>query len=167
MKIAIITAISLISLPAFAGGMNSNSQSGSWSSSGVNIGSALQAPSAIAPGLIASGISCAGSTSVGGSAAGWGVAFGFTRKDDACNAREDAKYIHGVTGSVLAAKERLCAVKEIRAAFARSGEPCAEDRARYASASAKPQTVRRTFRSISECERWVKETGAKAVCRAR
>lgn len=160
MKSITVAILSLLALPAMAE-TNSVSQSGSWSSSGVNIGSAVQAPSAIAPGLIAGGLSCSGSASLGGSASGWGIALGITRKDEACNAREDAKYIHGVTGSVSAAKERLCAVKEIREAFLRAGEPCAVDISRSDARGG------RTFASLEECREWVRATGAKAVCRFR
>ena len=106
----------------------SQSQAGSYSGVNIQQGNGYrQAPSAITPGLIAGGLSCSGSGSLGGSGAGWGLSLGITKEDRYCNAREDAKYIQGVTGSVAAAKERLCDTPEIRRAFARAGQPCAVD----------------------------------------
>ncbi len=129
--VALAAVAALIATAAFAGDTTtSGSQSQAGAYSGVNIKNGngyKQAPSAIAPGLIAGGLSCSGSASVGGSGGGWGLSFGITKEDAACNAREDAKYIHGVTGSQAAAKERLCEQKKIREAFARAGQPCAGD----------------------------------------
>lgn len=125
------SALALLAFPAAAQTVNSGaaSQSGSYSNVSINHGNGYrQAPSAIAPGLIAGGLSCSGSASIGGSGAGWGLSLGITKEDAACNAREDAKYIHGVTGDQLAAKERLCEQPKIRQAFARAGRPCYGDR---------------------------------------
>lgn len=131
-RIAFAAILALIATGAYADESTtvSGSQSQAGASAGVNIQNGngyRQAPSAIAPGLIAGGLSCSGSASLGGAGAGWGVSLGITKEDAACNTREDAKYIHGVTGSAAAAKERLCEQREIREAFARAGQPCAGD----------------------------------------
>lgn len=171
MKIAIALAFALLATPALAQ-TSSGSNSGAWSQSGVNIGSATQAPGAIAPGLIASGLSCSGSASIGGSGAGWGLSLGITKEDRACNAREDAKYIQGVTGSVNAAKARMCMMPDNREAFRLAGEPCPQDVVRSAAssptlASSQP-AVRRTFRSMSECRAWASASGKSAqFCQRR
>lgn len=134
MKLSLCAAALSVMLasPALAQSTNvsSGAQSGSNSSSGVMITnqSHRNASSAIAPGLIAGGLSCSGSASIGGAGAGWGLSLGITKEDRYCNAREDAKYIHGVTGDTGAAKERLCDIMENRRAFARAGRPCAADR---------------------------------------
>lgn len=174
-KFALAIALSVLAIPAYAQSTTtSGSQSGAYSQSGVNIGgSARQAPNAIAPGLIASGLSCSGSASVGGAGAGWGLSFGITREDKACNAREDAKYIQGVTGSVNAAKARLCMQRDNREAFRLAGEPCPQDVVRSASSEptlrgSQPTVTRtRTFSSIAACQKWVNENGIKAQCRVR
>lgn len=131
--VALAAIVALIATGAYADESTtvSGSQSQAGASAGVNIQNGngyRQAPSAIAPGLIAGGLSCSGSASIGGSGAGWGLSFGLTKEDRYCNAREDAKYIHGVTGSMVAAKERMCDIAEVRRAFARAGQPCAQDR---------------------------------------
>jgi hypothetical protein len=135
-------AAALIATTAFADSTTtsgSQSQAGAYSGVSIKNGNGhKQAPSAIAPGLIASGLSCSGSAALGGSGAGWGLSLGITKEDRSCNAREDAKYIHGVTGSQQAAKERLCDEPKIREAFARAGQPCAADSGRvYAAAPAR------------------------------
>ncbi len=89
-----------------------------------NFQSSRSASSAIAPGLFASGLSCSGSATAGGAGSGWGFSLGLTREDSQCNARENAKSVLGLTGDRLAAKEVLCDVPAIRAAFARSRHPC-------------------------------------------
>lgn len=127
MKTIVMLTALLMASSAYA---ENNSTSGSYagSQSGVQINNKAgraQAPTAIAPGLTASGLSCSGSGSVGGSVGGFGLAFGMSREDKYCNAREDAKYIQGVTGDKGAAKERLCDTPEIAAAYARAGRPCA------------------------------------------
>lgn len=83
-----------------------------------------QASAAIAPGLFASGLSCSGSAAAGGAGGGWGISLGLTKEDIQCNARENAKTVLGLTGDRLAAKEVLCDIPAIRAAFARSKHPC-------------------------------------------
>lgn len=149
----------------------SGSQSGAYSQSGVHIGgSPMQAPSAIAPGLIASGLSCSGSASIGGSGGGWGLSLGITKEDRACNAREDAKYIQGVTGSVAAAKARLCMESGNREAYRLAGEPCPQDVVRSAASapalrSSQPR-VARTFSSMEECRAFASRNSGYA-CRAR
>lgn len=146
-RIAIAAALALIATSSYAQTTSSGSSSGAYSQSGVNIGgSARQAPNAIAPGLIASGLSCSGSASIGGAGAGWGLSLGITREDKACNAREDAKYIQGVTGSVPAAKARLCMMKDNREAFRLAGQPCPQDVVRSAASdpslrSSQPRVV--------------------------
>jgi len=116
---------------------------------------------ASAPGLIASGLSCSGSASLGGAGAGWGISLGITKEDRACNAREDAKYIHGVTGDSLAAKERLCAQPEIRSAFLRAGHPCAADAQRVVRT-----TTVQSFKSMAACRRYAAKHPGVA-CRSR
>jgi len=128
--IAFAIAFALAASSAMAqSASGSTSNSGSNSSSGVFMNSKgyRTASSAIGPGLIASGLSCSGSASIGGAASGWGISLGITKPDDNCDTREDAKYIHGVTGDLGAAKERLCDNPKIRAAYARAGRPCAAD----------------------------------------
>lgn len=130
--IVLLAAIMITATSCYTGSAHAenNSTSGSYagSQSGVQINNKAgraQAPTAIAPGLTASGLSCSGSGSVGGSVGGFGLAFGMSKEDKFCNAREDAKYIQGVTGDKGAAKERLCDTPEIAAAYARAGRPCA------------------------------------------
>jgi len=82
------------------------------------------ASSAIAPGLFSSGLSCSGSVSAGGAGGGWGISLGITREDAQCNARENAKSVLGLTGDRIAAKEVLCDIPTVRAAFARANHPC-------------------------------------------
>lgn len=174
-KFAIAVALAVFALPAYAQSTTTaGSQSGAISQSGVNIaGSARQAPNAIAPGLIASGLSCSGSAALGAAGSGWGLSLGLTKEDRACNAREDAKYIHGTTGSINAAKARLCMQKENREAFRMAGEPCPQDVVRSAASSpelrsSQPQVTRvRSFSSVAACEKWVRENGVNAQCRAR
>lgn len=135
MKRIFVLALSAAMLAGTASAQTVNSNSGSnsnanaGSSSGVSISSrsAKNASSAIAPGLIASGLSCSGSAAAGGAGGGWGFSLGITKPDDNCDAREDAKYMQGVTGDIGAAKERLCDNSKIRAAYARAGRPCAAD----------------------------------------
>lgn len=138
MKFAIVTIAALsIAGSAFAQSA-SNSTSVSGSNSGVNITNhaTRNASSAIAPGLIASGLSCSGSAAVGGAGGGWGFSFGLTKNDDACDTREDARYISQLTGDNGAAKERLCDSPKTRAAFARAGRPCSADVARVRTVAA-------------------------------
>lgn len=124
---------------------NSQSQSGSQAVVQQIYGKGHRtASSAIAPGLIASGLSCSGSAVAGGAGGGWGISLGITKQDKDCNIREDAKYVHGVTGDQGAAKEVLCDNPRIRAAFARAGRPCAADMTTYSSvrqAAPEPQRV--------------------------
>lgn len=167
----IAAALTAFSLPAFA-----QSQSGAVSQSGAQAGVYINqpgfrpVPSAIGPGLTASGLSCSGSASIGGSGAGWGLSFGLTRSDKHCDAREDAKYMQAITGNTLAAKARLCMVKENREAFAIAGDPCPQDIAKMASrptrtANAAPQVVR-SFNSMAECEAYARRNPGVA-CRPR
>lgn len=126
----IITTIAALAMASSAFAQSaSNSNSVSGSNSGVNISSrsAKSASSAIAPGLIASGLSCSGSAAVGGAGGGWGFSFGLTKSDEACDTREDARYISTLIGDPGAAKERLCDSPKIRNAFKRAGRPCAGD----------------------------------------
>lgn len=156
----------LISTPALA---ESSSQSGSYSGSqsGVNImnKSGKGVPSAIAPGLAASGLSCSGSAALGGSGSGWGLSLGITKTDTYCNAREDAKYIQGVTGDVGAAKERMCDTPEIAAAYARSGHPCANRNGSAQPAAYHPAQTK-TFSSMKECRAYAADH-AGVTCRAK
>lgn len=171
-----LSALALSTGMSMAQSTTSGSNSGAYSQSGVNIGgSPMQAPSAIAPGLIASGLSCSGSASIGGSGGGWGLSLGITKEDKACNAREDAKYIQGVTGSVRAAKARMCMQPDNREAFRLAGEPCPQDTVRSAASSpslrsSQPQVsqarVARTFKSMAECEQFAASNSGYA-CRAR
>lgn len=173
--LAVAATLALLASPALAqSNTTAGSQSGAFSNSGVNIGgSPMQAPSAIAPGLIASGLSCSGSASIGGSGGGWGLSLGITKEDKACNAREDAKYIQGVTGSVGAAKARLCMQNENRDAFRLAGEPCPQDMVRSAATSpalrsSQPAVTRvRSFANVAACQKWVAENNVNAQCRAR
>lgn len=167
-----VAALALMASPALAqSNTTSGSNSGAYSQSGVNIGgSPMQAPSAIAPGLIASGLSCSGSASIGGSGGGWGLSLGMTKEDKACNAREDAKYIQGVTGSVHAAKARMCMEAANREAFRLAGEPCPQDTVRSAASapalrSSQPR-VARTFSSMAECQKFAAQNSGFA-CRVR
>lgn len=173
MKIVLI-ALSALALSTGVGmaQTTAGSQSGSYSQSGVNIGgSPMQAPSAIAPGLIASGLSCSGSGSIGAAGGGWGLSLGITKEDKACNAREDAKYIQGVTGSVKAAKARMCMQADNREAFRLAGEPCPQDAA-IRSASSAPALrssqprVAQTFNSMAACEQFAASNPGFA-CRKR
>lgn len=165
-KFLILTALfTLIPAAAFAGSTTTaGSNSGAYSQSGVNIGSATPIGTAFAPGLSASGLSCSGSASIGGAGAGWGLSLGITKEDKACNAREDAKYIHGVTGDMGAAKERLCAMPENRAAFLRAGHPCSADlqRVNYAQRT----TVKKSFKSMKACRAYAAKHPGVA-CRAQ
>lgn len=121
----------LLAGPAAAAGSHarsrSNSDSTSQAGSNVNIDnhSYRPVPTAIAPGLAASGLSCNGSTSIGGSGSGFGISFGTTTKDFDCNTRENAKYVLAITHDVPAAKEVMCDIDQVAAAFARVGRPCA------------------------------------------
>lgn len=156
---------------------NNTSQSGSSASVYNNSNNPKQAPGAIAPGLTASGATCLGSTSFGGSFSGFGLVFGTTTAERYCNAREDAKYIQGLTGNNHAAKERLCDTPEIAAAFARSGQPCA-NRGGYVNTASTSGNVRqaaapvnkvvRSFKSMKECQKYVRNNpGSGLACRTR
>jgi len=156
---------------------NNTSQSGSAASVYNNSHNPKQAPGAIAPGLTASGATCLGSTSFGGSFSGFGLVFGTTTAERYCNAREDAKYIQGLTGNNHAAKERLCDTPEIAAAFARAGQPCA-NRGRVINTASAASTTRsaaaptnrvvRSFKNMKECQRYVRSNpGSGLQCRAR
>lgn len=160
MKIILAIALALVATPALADNA-SQSQSGAQAGVFMNSKSAKQAPSAIAPGLAASGLSCSGSAALGGSGGGWGISLGITREDKFCNAREDAKYIQGVTGSIPAAKERLCDTPEIRAAFRRAGQPCAADVA-YRPAPA----VAKSFVNMKQCRAYAADH-LGVTCHAR
>jgi len=167
MRKILLTAVAVLAMvgPTMADGVtsttNSDSSSGAQSSSGIVMNSGKSTGLASAPGLIASGLSCSGSASIGGAGAGWGLSFGITKEDRACNAREDAKYIHGVTGDMSAAKERLCQMPENRAAFLRAGHPCAADTARVSRVA----TVK-SFKNMAACRRYAaKHSGVR--CRSQ
>jgi hypothetical protein len=132
MKLAIFAAaLSLIAAPAFAEGNSSSagSSSGAIAQSGVNIQSGKsyrQVGAAIPPGLAASGISCQGSASAGVGGSGFGVAFGFTKMDNDCTTRENAKIIWSM-GERAGAREVMCDIAQVRAALLRVGRPCIAD----------------------------------------
>lgn len=162
-RLAIIAAITMIPGVAFAQSSESLSQSGSQAYAGINNVShgVRQSASAIAPGLASSGASCRaplisfGYGGVGGAGAG-----GIFTNDGKCDTREDAKYIHGTTGSTNAAKERLCQDRAMRKAFQDAGEPCVADRQRAATvtmAAARPKAPK--FNSLAECEAFAARHG--------
>lgn len=122
-----ILALTSASFAQSTAGSSAGATSGSSSSVAVNNKAYRGTGTAIAPGLASSGISCLASASLGGGWMGGAAALGFTTGDKACNIREDARYINGVTGDRLAAKERLCDSDKIREAFLRAGHPCIED----------------------------------------
>jgi hypothetical protein len=130
---AFLLAFSLLAVPAYSqDASNSNSSSGAMSQSGVNIrygNGHKQVGAAIAPGLAVGGISCQGSVAAGAGGSGWGLSFGMTKMDRDCNLRENARIV-GLMGEVPAAREIMCNVPEVRAAFATVGRPCAADRRR-------------------------------------
>lgn len=170
-RFAIAAACLLLATSAFAetksvseSGSVSQSQSGSQSGVSINTKGTKNVPSAIAPGLSASGLSCSGSASIGSSGGGWGLSFGMTKEDAACNAREDAKYIHGVTGSQGAAKERLCEQKLNREAFRRAGQPCVADQ--RVSNVAQTPVVRRSFKNMRQCRAYA-ATHPGVLCRSQ
>lgn len=138
-SLTIATVAMLFATVAYADS-TSGSQSGAWSQSGVQINnSAGHKPvgAAIAPGLIAGGITCLGSWSIGSGWAGFGGSTGMTYPDRYCNAREDAKYMLLLGSSRAAAKERLCDMPRIRAAYAAAGEPCIRDKSRRVASNGK------------------------------
>ena len=105
----------------------SNSNAGSTSSVTIkNSRGYRQTGTAIAPGLIAGGITCQGSASVGAGGPGWGFSFGSTKMDSDCNTRENAKMV-ALMGERDAAREVMCGIEEVRAAFKRVGRPCIVD----------------------------------------
>ena len=86
-------------------------------------------PGVIAPSLTTTlSETCMGSTSIGVAGAGFGISFGSTWKDDACVRRLDARELRSFGAGLspndailfhFAAKERMCADSEVRAAFER------------------------------------------------
>lgn len=166
---------------AFAQTASNTSASGSNASIYNQSHNPKQAPGAIAPGLAASGATCLGSTSFGGSFSGFGLSFGSTHAERYCNAREDAKYIQGITGNNYAAKERLCDTPENAAAFARAGQPCVNrggvSNVSYASAGGGVQNmapaqrkgaVVKSFRNLKECRQWLAANPSSGIaCKAR
>jgi len=72
---------------------------------------------------------CMGSTSGGVSIAGFGISGGGTWVDVECVNRLNARDVKSlpVPGAALAAKEVLCANAVVRAAFRKTGNPCADD----------------------------------------
>ena len=148
------TAVALlVSGSAFAQVANDSvSQSGAQSSVIVNSPSKIDStirnvPNVVSPGLTSSAIeTCMGSSSAGVAGQGFGISFGSTWNDANCNARLDAKLLAQL-GATGAAFERLCDQAAIRNALARSGRPCAADRARAtrvaAPVRALPASVRR------------------------
>lgn len=174
-KIIIAAAALLIAAPAYAQTVQSGSQSGAYSQSGVTFGSnPKQAPNAIAPGLIASGLSCSGSASVGGAGAGWGVSFGFTKADEHCDAREDAKILAALAGNT-AALARMCQIKKNAQALADAGITCPGNTIRAAASApalrssqpavTTPPTTRVVRMKMSECLKLAK-SNPNVTCRA-
>lgn len=165
-KWMIMVAAVALSTPAIAQS-SSDSQSYSGAQAGVSITQEgfKPVPNAIAPGLFASGLSCSGSASVGAAGAGWGAAFGLTRKDQHCDAREDAKYLQAITGNTVAAKARLCMVKEIREAFKVVGDPCPQDASPVQQVTYQPRVVK-SFNSMEECQEYAAQN-PNVRCRSR
>lgn len=85
-------------------------------------------PNVSAPGLTTTLTeTCMGSSSVGGAGVGFGISFGTTWRDTSCVRRLDARQVQSL-GYPEVAKELMCDSKAVRAAFARAGKPCVEDR---------------------------------------
>lgn len=134
--IVLVAAVSMAIAPsAFAqtvSGSNSNSSAGSQAVVTQNSKGAKVAASAIAPSF-SSGVDCNG-VGIGVAMSGFGISLGGPSGGGSpCDVREDSKYILAITGSRAAATERLCDNRRNRAAMARAGIPCADDR-RVASA---------------------------------
>lgn len=85
----------------------------------------LQAPAVQAP-AIWSNNPCVVALSGGVSVAGVGASFGAGIEDRDCTRRANALQLHAM-GESTAAREVLCENAEVRAAFARTGRPCAAD----------------------------------------
>lgn len=79
--------------------------------------------SAVAAALAASDEACMGSSTIGGQGVGFGLSFGTTWTDDACQARKDAASL-ALLGYADAARARLCQTEGNREAFAKTGQPC-------------------------------------------
>ncbi len=92
------------------------------------------APDVAAP-AIWSNNPCVVSASGGVTGLGWGVAIGAGIEDPDCTRRANAQHLAAM-GEREAAREVLCGSREVRAAFARIGRPCAEDAARVQSVRA-------------------------------
>jgi len=139
--IAALAISMLVSAPAMAFGdseASANAETSSNAEQGntqhittTNHGSDLSdsVPGVIAPSLTTTlSETCMGSTSIGAAGAGFGLSFGSTWKDDACVRRLDARELRSFGAGLapndailfhFAAKERMCADAENRAAFER------------------------------------------------
>lgn len=80
--------------------------------------------SAQATALTAAPETCMGSSSIGGQGVGFGLSFGTTWTDDACQARMDARELARL-GYADAARARLCQSEGVRMAFEATGQSCA------------------------------------------
>ena len=92
-----------------------------------------QAPDVAAP-AIWSNNPCVVSASGGVSGLGWGVAIGAGIEDPDCTRRAFAQHLTAM-GEREAAREVLCASREVREAFRRVGRPCVADQAPAAVAA--------------------------------
>jgi hypothetical protein len=67
---------------------------------------------------------CMGSSSAAGSGMGWGLSFGSTWEDKACERRLNADRVAGLFGDREAARAIMCGDKSVYDAFERVGRPC-------------------------------------------
>lgn len=127
MKLLITAAAAMMLLAAPAMAQNA-SQSGSISQSAAvvqqNSTTALQAPGIGAPGIAVSIGTCLGSSSGGISGPGFGIAFGGSQEDKACQARQDAIVFAQLGRRDIALIRMVCGNPESAAAAAAAGAPC-------------------------------------------
>jgi hypothetical protein len=67
---------------------------------------------------------CMGSTSAAGSGMGWGLSFGSTWEDKACERRLNADRVAGLFGDREAARAIMCEDHSVFEAFEKVGRPC-------------------------------------------
>lgn len=84
-------------------------------------------------GSVSGGNPCGLGAGAGGSGPGAGGLLSFMWEGGGCQRLEDAKLLHNM-GYDAAAKERLCQDTTFSNAFARAGQPCAADVARWQAA---------------------------------
>jgi hypothetical protein len=83
------------------------------------------APTVYAPALATTLTeTCMGSSSAAGSGMGWGLSFGSTWEDKACERRLNADRVAGLFGDREAARAIMCGDRTVYEAFERVGRPC-------------------------------------------